>query len=272
MTKDSHDFKIAFTDDGLLKVDIGYLIQQLPREQQLALARAYSWESEIWAELLRGMLEEYSGENYNSRIHELRKLILTSAEAPDIFKRIIEDMMWHVMMAREREEWYRSRVSALQRWAQDHLRESHGQSFREWPEEVRESGHPTTVAPSQAARETATLMETHGLSEKHLESMKEQAYDRLLEAWESFKSRPNNVKDGLLVFPFRQYPTGFQASEIDLAFKYYRFTAPKPPQVVPAMRIAETIQAFENRLGGEGRNASGEDYNGLVERLKELIK
>ena len=36
--------------------------------------------------------------------------------------------------------------------------------------------------------------------------------------------------------------------------------------------ILDTIQVFENRMAGEGRNASGEDYNALVNRLLELVK
>ncbi len=253
-------FEIKFTEDGRLVVDIAYLIQQLPREQQLALARTFSWESEIWAELCRGMLDEYSGENYNNRINELRKLILTSPEAPDIFRRVTEDLMWHLMMARAKESWYVSRVGILQHWHEEHLREAHGLRYGEMPEAVRNQGAAQSIGLHDAYTEVDNLLEHAGLAQAHLEKMREEAYDKLLKQWEDFKARESNVKDGFLVNPFRQYPIGFKADEIDYHFRYYRFAAPTPPRMIPAMRIEEALKC----------PPGGDDYESLVGRIKAI--
>ena len=65
---------------------------------------------------------------------------------------------------------------------------------------------------------------------------------------------------------------GVLVGNVDAAIeRYVKLCAPAFESSLPA-QVAGSIARFENRLGGEGRNASGQDYNDLVCRLLELME
>ena len=120
--------------EGVLEINIPDIIAELSEDDREELAKLHSFDSAMWEELKRCLMNGIASENYNRYIHKLRIELLSGDGADRVLRETVRGILWDLNSAKTAKKHYCEQYWAINRWCQDNL--SHEQR-REMPKNIK---------------------------------------------------------------------------------------------------------------------------------------